>query len=110
MSCAERDSRISPPDVILLGGDVGEAPTVGNYLKEFATLIPCQVYFVLGNHGFYKWICPKENKRRHDASTLTAPARGYWWLAARLVEGLERAFARKGARLDSAFFAADDGD
>ncbi len=28
-------------------------------------------------------------------------------LAVRLVEGLERAFVRKGSRLDTAFFAAD---
>ena len=28
-------------------------------------------------------------------------------MAARLVEGLERAFVRKGSRLDTAFFAAD---
>ena len=31
-------------------------------------------------------------------------------LAVRLVEGLERAFVRKGSRLDTAFFAADHDD
>ena len=31
-------------------------------------------------------------------------------MAARLVEGLERVFARKGSRLDTAFFAAEDGE
>ena len=40
------------PDVVLIGGDIGEAPDVTGYLKQFATLAR-PVYFVLGNHDFY---------------------------------------------------------
>jgi hypothetical protein len=42
-----------PVDAWLLSGDIGEAPTVGPYLQELATLVPVPLYFVLGNHDFY---------------------------------------------------------
>ncbi len=40
-------------DAILISGDIGEAPTLERYLGRFAELeVP--IYFVLGNHDFYK--------------------------------------------------------
>ncbi len=45
--------RSEEPDVVLLSGDVGEAPTVERYLRQLEALeVP--IYFVLGNHDFYK--------------------------------------------------------
>ena len=41
------------PDVVLIGGDIGEAPDVIGYFEQFATL-DRPVYFVLGNHDFYR--------------------------------------------------------
>ncbi len=41
------------PDVLLLGGDIGEAPTVADYLEMIAGAVECEVYFVLGNHDYY---------------------------------------------------------
>ena len=43
-----------PVDAWLFSGDLGEAPTVGTYLQELDTLLPVPLYFVLGNHDFYR--------------------------------------------------------
>jgi 3',5'-cyclic-AMP phosphodiesterase len=40
-------------DVWLVGGDVGEADTVGAFLHEMAVVVEKPVYFVLGNHDYY---------------------------------------------------------
>ncbi len=39
-------------DVVLVAGDIGEAPSVGEYLCRLAT-VGLPVYFVLGNHDYY---------------------------------------------------------
>ncbi len=41
------------PDAVLIGGDIGEAPTVKTYLQILENEIQCPIYFVLGNHDFY---------------------------------------------------------
>ncbi|WP_447975459.1 metallophosphoesterase [Nitrospira sp. Kam-Ns4a] len=38
---------------LLVGGDIGEADSVGTYLAEMAVVFQRPVYFVLGNHDFY---------------------------------------------------------
>ena len=38
----------------LLSGDIGEADSVVSYLREFEDLLPVRLYFVLGNHDFYR--------------------------------------------------------
>ncbi len=40
------------PDVVLIGGDIAEAPTVEKYLRAIEAT-ECPTYFVLGNHDFY---------------------------------------------------------
>jgi Icc-related predicted phosphoesterase len=40
-------------EAILLGGDIGEASSVMNYLAEIADELRIPIYFVLGNHDFY---------------------------------------------------------
>src|SRR5438067_1530937 len=42
------------PDAVLLGGDIGEAPNVCVYLNTLEALLDCPIYFVLGNHDFYR--------------------------------------------------------
>jgi len=41
-------------DAILLGGDIGEARSVTAYLSELGRAIEKPIYFVLGNHDFYR--------------------------------------------------------
>jgi 3',5'-cyclic-AMP phosphodiesterase len=43
----------SAPDLLLIGGDVGEAPDVIGHLDRIADRVSCPVYFVLGNHDYY---------------------------------------------------------
>ncbi|WP_026843289.1 metallophosphoesterase family protein [Citrifermentans bremense] len=41
-------------DALLLGGDIGDAPSVEFYLHYLADHIQVPIYFVLGNHDYYK--------------------------------------------------------
>ncbi|MEM1244262.1 MAG: metallophosphoesterase [Pseudomonadota bacterium] len=43
----------SASDVVLISGDIAEAPTVTMYLQEMVTYIGKPIYFVLGNHDYY---------------------------------------------------------
>lgn len=42
------------PQVVLIGGDIAEAPTITSYLQTLTEQINCPIYFVLGNHDFYR--------------------------------------------------------
>jgi len=42
------------PDAVLIGGDIGEADSVVGYLLELEKLLQKDIYFVLGNHDYYK--------------------------------------------------------
>jgi 3',5'-cyclic-AMP phosphodiesterase len=42
------------PDAVLLGGDVGESKSVGDFLGEIEGALGIPVYFVLGNHDCYR--------------------------------------------------------
>ena len=42
------------PGAILLGGDIGEADSVTGYLSQLSEAWECPVFFVLGNHDFYR--------------------------------------------------------
>jgi len=42
------------PDAVLLGGDIGESPDVVEHLEEMADVVRRPIYFVLGNHDFYR--------------------------------------------------------
>lgn len=46
--------RAARPDALLLSGDIGEADTVGTYLMELEHRLEGPIYFVLGNHDFYR--------------------------------------------------------
>ena len=45
--------RQSNPDAVLIGGDLGEAPTLLGILAEMKRALAMPLYFVLGNHDFY---------------------------------------------------------
>jgi 3',5'-cyclic AMP phosphodiesterase CpdA len=42
------------PDAVVISGDIGEAPDVAWRLRDLATRLGCPIYFVLGNHDFYR--------------------------------------------------------
>jgi len=42
------------PDALLLGGDIAEAPDFPIYLQTIAARLGVPIYFVLGNHDFYR--------------------------------------------------------
>jgi predicted phosphodiesterase len=42
------------PDALLIGGDIGESDCVTVILNEIAAAIEIPIYFVLGNHDFYR--------------------------------------------------------
>jgi predicted MPP superfamily phosphohydrolase len=42
------------PACLLVGGDIGDGATYGEYLRAVAELLKVPVYFVLGNHDFYR--------------------------------------------------------
>lgn len=46
------------PTAVLIGGDIGEATTVAAYLSQIESRLQCPIYFVLGNHDFYKGSIP----------------------------------------------------
>jgi len=46
--------RRSEPDGVLISGDIGEAHDVLGYLERLDTGLGCPIYFVLGNHDFYR--------------------------------------------------------
>ena len=46
--------RQAVPEAILLGGDIAEAPTFLGYLREMQRAFQVPLYFVLGNHDFYR--------------------------------------------------------
>lgn len=43
---------------VLIGGDVAEAATVATYLAQLDSRLRRPIYFVLGNHDFYKGSIP----------------------------------------------------
>lgn len=64
-------------DALLLSGDIGEAPNVGAYLEEMANCFPRPIYFVLGNHDFYRSSLAEVRER---TAALTARIANLTWL------------------------------
>jgi predicted phosphohydrolase len=44
-------ARAERPDALLVGGDIGEAPSVAGFVDELGAIAP--TWFVLGNHDYY---------------------------------------------------------
>ena len=41
------------PDAVLVGGDIGIAKHIKDYLQSLEVALQCPIYFVLGNHDYY---------------------------------------------------------
>ncbi|MEX0718928.1 MAG: metallophosphoesterase [Planctomycetaceae bacterium] len=48
------DVRAAAADAVLIGGDIALAPTFAAALRDLATRFQTPVYFVLGNHDYYR--------------------------------------------------------
>lgn len=66
-------------DAILISGDIAEAPSLSDLLGEMASQIKKPIYFVLGNHDYYRG---QINKVREEVSTLTKEKELLFWLPA----------------------------
>jgi Icc protein len=45
--------RVEDPDAVLVTGDISNARLIEFHLGLLAQLLPCQIYFLLGNHDLY---------------------------------------------------------
>ena len=66
-------------DGVLISGDIAEAPSVANLLNEMAESIKKPIYFVLGNHDYYKG---QVNEVREEMKSLTENRENLFWLPA----------------------------
>lgn len=71
--------RAAAPDVVLIGGDIGEADNVFGFLTQLAEQTRLPIYFVLGNHDFYGGSIADV---RAKAAELTKQSINLTWLAA----------------------------
>lgn len=66
-------------DAVLISGDIAEAPSLVALLKEMANQIKKPIYFVLGNHDYYRG---QVNEMRETMITLTKAHELLCWLPA----------------------------
>ncbi len=66
-------------DGILISGDIAEAPSIKDILQELADFIEKPIYFVLGNHDYYRG---KISEVRSEMTALTAANKYLFWLPA----------------------------
>jgi len=64
---------------VLLSGDIAEAPSIKNILQELAIFIKKPIYFVLGNHDYYR---SQVDEVRIEMTALTASNEYLFWLPA----------------------------
>jgi predicted phosphohydrolase len=69
----------SMPDIVLLGGDTGIATNFDSFLQIMEKRLACPIYFVLGNHDFYRGSIAEV---RATAERLTKSAPWLHWLPA----------------------------
>lgn len=70
---------ITKCDGVLISGDIAEASSVSDILKEMVRKIKMPIYFILGNHDYY---CGQINEVRACMSELTKAEKLINWLPA----------------------------
>jgi Icc-related predicted phosphoesterase len=71
-------------DALLIGGDLGEADSVASFLAELEHALTLPLYFVLGNHDFYRGSI--REVRRAIAAQAGASSRLHWLPASGVVQ------------------------
>jgi predicted MPP superfamily phosphohydrolase len=74
-------------DGVLVSGDIAEAPSIKNILQELAEFIAQPIYFVLGNHDYYRG---QIDKVRQEMTALTESNECLFWLPASHLLQLDR--------------------
>ena len=65
------------PDAVVISGDIAEAPSFALYLQEMQEALARPIYFVLGNHDFYRGSLETVRKR---AAVTVEQTPGLVWL------------------------------
>lgn len=63
-----RGVQAEEPDLVLIGGDIGEARTVEDYLLMAEAILQRPIYFVLGNHDYFDSSIAKVRDRLADVA------------------------------------------
>jgi len=69
--------RDAAPDILLISGDIAQAPSLEEHLTYLANAVKRPIYFVLGNHDFYRGSIAEV---RADVQKFTAQVNGLHWL------------------------------
>jgi 3',5'-cyclic AMP phosphodiesterase CpdA len=72
-------------DAVVIGGDIGEATSLGILLREIAAALKLPIYFVLGNHDFY---CGSIERVRAMVARECKSAQSRRWLRWLPIEGV----------------------
>src|SRR5579883_2222911 len=73
------------PDAVLITGDIAEAPSIEDMMKEMVSYLHKPIYFVLGNHDYY---FGEVAEVREAMITLTQTNNKLYWLPASGVQQL----------------------
>lgn len=79
------ESLAKQADAFAITGDIGESPNVVSYLNEMAHILRKPIYFVLGNHDFYRGSI---GKTRVEVARLAEQSEHLVYLTARNVTEL----------------------
>jgi len=66
-------------EAVLISGDIAEAPSISEILKEMSDQIKRPIYFVLGNHDYYQG---QVSLVRNEITALTKAEELLYWLPA----------------------------
>jgi predicted phosphohydrolase len=69
--------RDASADIVLISGDIAQAPSIARHLSNLASEVMRPIYFVLGNHDFYHGSVVDVRMR---VSALSAQSSGLHWL------------------------------
>ena len=72
-----RKVRDASPDIVLISGDIAQAPSIAEHLSNLASEVMRPIYFVLGNHDFYHGSVVDVRMRVRD---LSAQSNGLHWM------------------------------
>jgi len=73
------DILATPCDALLISGDIAEAPSLIDLLNEMAAKIKRPIYFIVGNHDYYRGTV---SDIRKALTTLTIANANLFWLPA----------------------------
>lgn len=73
-------------DSVLISGDIAEAPSVVNILNEMVAQVQKPIYFVLGNHDYYRG---QIQEVHHQIRALTNKLTSLFWLSDCDVQSLD---------------------